>query len=69
VFNVLNPYLASQSLPPDTPLLEPDIFPWARDFETNFQAIRVELEAILRRRAELTRFHDVVRGQSAWPMP
>ena len=63
-FRRLNTFLASQSLVPDQPVFDADLFPWAREFETNWHAIRQELEHILRYRNELPRLYEVSPGNT-----
>src|SRR5262245_39808829 len=59
VIRRVNKFLADQSLVPDQAVLEPDLFPWARDIEANWQVIRAELERIMRYRDELPRLYEV----------
>jgi beta-hydroxylase len=59
LFKRINRYLAAQSLVPDSVTFEPDLFPWARAFEANWQTIRGELEHILHYRDELPRLYEV----------
>jgi len=55
----VNRFLAMQSLVPDQTVFEPDQFPWAREFEANWLAIRHELDHVLRYRDQLPRLYDV----------
>ena len=52
-------YFARQSLVPTTPVLDPQLFPWAAEFETNWRAVRTELDALLQHREALPRFQDL----------
>ena len=40
-------FCASQSLIGDTPVFDPSIFPWIKDFEANHEKIRAELDLVL----------------------
>ena len=58
-FRRINTFLAAQSLVPDQPVFDRDLFPWAREFEANWQTIRGELERIMRYRDQLPRLYEV----------
>ncbi len=45
---------------PDVGVQDPEDFPWARELEADWKAIRVELEEVLRRQNELPAFQDIV---------
>jgi ornithine lipid ester-linked acyl 2-hydroxylase len=64
LFKRINTYLAAQSLVPDAITFDRDVFPWAREFEANWRAIRGELERILRYRNELPRLYEVSPGNT-----
>jgi len=64
MFRRTNAYLGRRSLIPDRPVLEADLFSWAKDFEANWRTIRAELDAVMQRRSTLPRFQDLVPGQS-----
>jgi beta-hydroxylase len=64
LFKRINTYLAAQSLVPDAVTFDPDAFPWAHEFEANWQTIRGELERILRYRDELPRLYEVSPGNT-----
>jgi beta-hydroxylase len=55
----INTFLASQSRVPEQPVFDRDLFPWARDFEGNWQTIRAEVEGILRYRDALPHLYEV----------
>jgi beta-hydroxylase len=55
--------LARASLIPNTPFLDPRQFPWVRTLEENWPVIRLELDQILPRQAELPNFQDISRDQ------
>jgi len=59
VIRRVNAFLAAQSLVPDAAVFARDRFPWAREFEANWQTIRGELERIMHYRAELPRLYEV----------
>lgn len=56
-------FIARQSLIGDAPVFDPAIFPWIRDFETNWRQIRAELAVVLRDRDALPSFHDISPDQ------
>lgn len=60
----LEQLLARASLIPNTPFLDPSQFPWVRTLEESWPAIRVELDAIMPRQAELPNFQDISRDQA-----
>jgi aspartyl/asparaginyl beta-hydroxylase (cupin superfamily) len=43
---------------------DPAIFPWTRQLESSWPAIRRELDVVLRRRDELPSFHEISRDQT-----
>ena len=45
------------------PFLNRDAFPWSRELETNWRAIRNELDAVLSHRAVLPNFQDISTDQ------
>jgi aspartyl/asparaginyl beta-hydroxylase (cupin superfamily) len=56
-------YFARQSLVPTAPVLDARLFPWAADFEANWQTVQAELDVLLRHRDELPRFQDISPDQ------
>jgi ornithine lipid ester-linked acyl 2-hydroxylase len=56
-------YFARQSLVPTAPMLDPQFFPWIAEFETQWQAVRAELETILQHREALPLFQDIASDQ------
>jgi len=56
-------YFARQSLAPNTPVLEPSLFPWVTEFEVHWRTIRAELDALLQHRHDLPRFQDISPDQ------
>jgi beta-hydroxylase len=62
-FRTIDRYFARQSLVPNAPVLDGRLFPWAAEFEAHWQAVRVELEALLHYRDELPRFQDISPDQ------
>lgn len=62
-FRRIDRYLAQQSLIPDQPVLDANLFPWTADLQTNWKAIREELDAVLRHREELPCFQDISPDQ------
>ena len=59
VFRRINAFLLAQSLVADQTVFDRDLFPWAREFEANWQTIRGELERILPYRDELPHLYEV----------
>lgn len=55
----INAFLAGQSLVPEQAVFDRDLFPWALEFEANWQTIRGELDRVLHYRDELPRLYDV----------
>lgn len=64
LFRRINAYLAAQSLVPDAVTFDRDVFPWAREFEANWQTIRGELERIMRYRDDLPRLYELSPGNT-----
>ncbi len=60
----LDAYLGRQSTVPDTPVLDGALFPWGEAFETDWRAIRAELDAMLEFRDRLPRFQDISPDQT-----
>jgi aspartyl/asparaginyl beta-hydroxylase (cupin superfamily) len=59
----LDSYVASQSLVPDDPVLEPALFPWATLVEERWEAVAKEARALLQHRDELPALQDISRDQ------
>lgn len=59
----LGTFLGKQSLVGDTPVISNEHFPFLREFEENWEAIRKEAEAILKHRDAIPAFHDVSPDQ------
>jgi beta-hydroxylase len=55
--------IAKQSVIPTTPFLDPAQFPWVREIEANWEAIRAELDAVLARLDALPNFQDISTDQ------
>ena len=64
LFRGVNSYLAAASKVPDAPVLEKDLFAWAQDFETDWKAVRAELDQMLEFRDSLPRFQDISPDQA-----
>ena len=60
---VLLEHLARQSRVPNDPVLDPALFPWIREIQAGWPAMRAELEEQLKHRAELPRFQDISPDQ------
>jgi beta-hydroxylase len=63
LFRSIDTYFARQSLVPNDPVLDPAIFPWVTEFERNWEGVRTELMAVLKRREELPSFQDISPDQ------
>jgi ornithine lipid ester-linked acyl 2-hydroxylase len=59
----VNRAIARQSVLPDQPFYDPADFPWVRDLEANWKAIRVELNRLLAHREALPNFQDISTDQ------
>jgi beta-hydroxylase len=59
----VNRAIARQSLLPDQAFYDPADFPWIRELETNWKAIRVELDRLLAHREALPNFQDISTDQ------
>jgi aspartyl/asparaginyl beta-hydroxylase (cupin superfamily) len=56
-------YLARQSLVPNDPVIASEHFPWAEEFRSHWERIKLELDTQLRDRAELPSFQDISPDQ------
>jgi len=63
VLHRIDHYLARQSLVPDQAVLDARLFPWITEIETNWRAVRAELDALLQYRDRLPRFQDISPDQ------
>jgi ornithine lipid ester-linked acyl 2-hydroxylase len=63
ILRAIDRYFARQSLVPNDPILNAALFPWATEIESNWQAIRAELETILQHRDQLPVFQDISPDQ------
>jgi len=63
LFRRLNAYLGRQSLVPDAPVLDGKLFSFGDALETDWRAIRTELDAMLEFRESLPRFQDISPDQ------
>src|SRR5689334_4289195 len=63
IFRQVDRYLARQSRIPNTPVLNPDLFPWVAELELNWTVVLDELAAVLRCRDALPRFQDISPDQ------
>src|SRR5512147_2961032 len=55
----VNRFWAEHSLVPNQTTYDCELFPWAREFEENWRAIRAELDRVMRFRDELPRLYEV----------
>lgn len=60
----LTAYLSRQSRVPDTPVLDPALFPWSEQLRDNWTAVRAELDRLLVHRDALPRFQDISPDQA-----
>ncbi|MGF1640150.1 MAG: aspartyl/asparaginyl beta-hydroxylase domain-containing protein [Rhodospirillales bacterium] len=63
VLRAFDRLMASQSLVPNDPVLDSELFPWVSLLEDNWRDIRAELDAVLRYRDVIPRFQDVSPDQ------
>jgi hypothetical protein len=49
----------------DKTFFEPEAFPWVASIETDWKAVRKELDALMVRREEIPNFQDVSNAQKA----
>ncbi|MFV1974085.1 MAG: aspartyl/asparaginyl beta-hydroxylase domain-containing protein [Thiohalobacterales bacterium] len=56
-------FIAGQSLIGNQPVYAPDIFPWTATLESNWETIRSELDAVLRKPDDLPAFHQISPDQ------
>lgn len=56
-------YIAANSLVPDQPVLDSQVFPWVAELEANWHDVHAELKEILRYREHIPRFQDVSADQ------
>ena len=57
-------YLGRESLVGDHPFFDPDLFPYNRELEHNWRAIRAELDRLLETREQIPPFHEISPDQS-----
>ncbi len=55
--------IARESLIANTPVFDKSVFPWTADFEANWEAIRAELDEVLKVREALPSFHEISPDQ------
>src|SRR3990167_4289407 len=55
--------MAQQSLIGDQPVFDKSVFPWTADLETNWMAMRAELNEVLKTRDQLPSFHQLSPDQ------
>jgi len=60
---LVNRAIARQSPLPDQPFYDPADFPWVRELERNWKAVRTELDAVLAHRDALPNFQDISTDQ------
>ena len=56
---LLNRVLGSASKIGQAPYFQPDVFPWTRSLEDNWEGIRKEAEFVLQARSELAPLHEI----------
>ena len=59
----LGAFMGNQSLVGDQPVFDAAQFPFLKTFEDHWQAIRAELEDVLKDRASLPAFHEISPDQ------
>ena len=63
VLQLTDRFISRQSLIGATPVFDPAIFPWIKDFEVSWKKIRAELDVVLQDRDSLPSFHDISPDQ------
>src|SRR5690606_27578925 len=53
--------LARASIVPDTPVYSNEQFPWVREIEAEWRAVRAELDAVMQYRDRMPSFQDIVK--------
>lgn len=56
-------FLSKQSTIPDEPVLDNDLFPWARELQAEWPAIREELDQLMQQRDRLPDFQEISPDQ------
>lgn len=64
ILQAIDRYLARASLVGDHPFFDPDLFPYNRMLEENWQTIRAELDHLLAHREHIPPFHEVSPDQA-----
>jgi len=59
--NALERFVARVSVLPDTAVYDTADFPWVRNFEANWHAIRAELDRVLVHREQMPSFHEIIK--------
>ena len=65
IIRIVERLIARYSLVPNDAFLNPELFPWSRNIERNWEKIRRELDAILGDRDSLPNFQDISVDQKA----
>jgi ornithine lipid ester-linked acyl 2-hydroxylase len=64
ILRAINRLIARASVLPEQPFYDPAGFPWVRDLEANWKAIRRELDDVLAYHADLPNFQDISTDQA-----
>ena len=56
--------VARVSVLPDTPVYDPQDFPWVKSLESHWQDIRAELDTVMVRRDDIPGFHEIIKEVS-----
>jgi beta-hydroxylase len=59
--SALENLVARVSVLPDTPIYDTADFPWVRNFQANWRAIRAELDQVLVYREQMPSFHEIIK--------
>ncbi len=62
--SIANDFMANQSLVRDSPVFDASQFAWVKTLEDNWQAMRVELDAVLLHKELIPAFHQVSPDQT-----
>ncbi len=62
--NVLEAFVARESVLPDTPIYNPADFAWLADVESEWLAVRAELDQVMVHREQMPSFHEIIKEVS-----
>ena len=63
--NRLESFVAGVSVLPDEPIYDTAAFPWVKELQANWRAIRAELDQVLVYREQMPSFHEIIKEVSS----